>query len=130
MSHIDHTAYISCNQLKIACLQRTDVDDHINFRCALSYGGLGFECLGLWSRCTQRKPDHRTDFDWGSPQELRAQTHPGGVNTYRGKIMFARFKAKLGNFLLGGVRFEQGMIDHLCQTEVAWNHSQRRCQPL
>ena len=44
--------------------------------------------------------------------------------------MFARFKTKLRNFLLRGIRLEQGVIDHICQTQVTGYDAEGRCQPF
>jgi hypothetical protein len=112
MCHVDNTADILRDQLKVTCLQCTNIDDHIDLSRAMVNGILRFEGLHFGRGRAEWETDHCANFNLRSLQKLRTETHPGGIHTYRSEIMFTRLKTKLCNFLLRGIRLKQRMVDH------------------
>ncbi len=51
-------------------------------------------------------------------QQVGAQLHVGGVDAHRGEVVFAGFHAELGDLFGGGIRLEQGVVDHACHAEI------------
>ena len=49
----------------------------------------------------------------------------GGVDAHRSKMILARFKTELGNLIGGGIRFEQGMVDHARQGDILRDDTDR-----
>ncbi len=51
------------HQFQVTRLECADVDDHIDLGGAVIHGILGFKHFYFWSGGSQRKTDHRANFD-------------------------------------------------------------------
>ena len=106
-----HARDILFHQPEILALERTDVDDHIEFGGALLPGAAGFVGLDIGQCGPQGETNDRGHHRFGACQQPGRQRHPGGIDAHRCETEFRRFRTQLPDLVLGGLRFEQGMVD-------------------
>lgn len=105
---------VQLDQLEVARLESTDVEDHVHFVCTLPDGEPSLERLGLRRVRAQREPDDRADLDVRTGQQVRAELDPRRVDADRSEPVFLGLGAELADLILRGVGFESCVVDEMC----------------
>ncbi len=105
---------VQLNQLDVARLEGTDVEDHVHLACALLDGELGLERLGLRRVRAQREPDDGADLDVRTGQHVRTELDPRRVDADAREAVLLGLGAELADLILRGVGLESRVVDETC----------------